>query len=160
MFSVTLLAVGKLKEKFYAQAVQEYEKRLRAYCRFQLIELPEYRLPETPAPADIAQGLAAEAQRIRAAIPKGSWLCVFTPEGRQLSSEAFAAQLRSVKNAGRSAACFVIGSSFGLAPELKQQADFCLSVGPMTFPHHLFRIMALEQLYRAESIQAGTKYHK
>ncbi len=160
MFSITLLAVGKLKERFYAEAVQEYEKRLRGYCRFQLVELPEQRLPEDPNAAEIAAGLAAEAARIRAAIPKGSYLCVFTPEGKQLSSEAFAEKLRAVKNAGRSAACFVIGSSFGLDPSVKRQAELCLSFSPMTFPHHLFRIMALEQLYRAETIQAGTKYHK
>ena len=85
---------------------------------------------------------------------------MLTPEGRTLSSEALADKLRAIKNEGRSAACFLIGSSFGIAPEVKQKADFRLSFGPMTFPHHLMRVMALEQLYRAETIQAGTKYHK
>ena len=160
MFAITLLTVGKLKEKFYMAAVEEYAKRLSAYCKFRLVELPENRLPENPNPSEIAAGLAAEAERIFAAIPKGAWFCVLTPEGTELSSEALADKLRSVKNEGKSAACFLIGSSFGMDPSVKRRADYRLSFGPMTFPHHLMRVMALEQLYRAESIQAGTKYHK
>ena len=160
MFTVTLLTVGKLKEKFYMAAVEEYAKRLSAYCKFRLVELPESRLPENPNPSEIAAGLAAEAERIFAAVPKGAWFCVLTPEGTELSSEALADKLRSVKNEGKSAACFLIGSSFGMDPSVKKRADYRLSFGPMTFPHHLMRVMALEQLYRAESIQAGTKYHK
>ena len=160
MFSVTLLTVGKLKEKFYLAAVEEYAKRLSAYCRFKLIELPETRLPENPNRTEIDAGLAKEAEQIFQNIPKGAWFCVLTPEGRTLSSEALADKLRTIKNEGKSAACFLIGSSFGIAPEVKQKADFRLSFGPMTFPHHLMRVMALEQIYRAETIQAGTKYHK
>ena len=160
MFTITLLTVGKLKEKFYTAAVEEYAKRLSAYCKFRLVELPESRLPENPNPSEIAAGLAAEAERIFAAVPKGAWFCVLTPEGTELSSEALADKLRSVKNEGKSAACFLIGSSFGMDPSVKRRADYRLSFGPMTFPHHLMRVMALEQLYRAESIQAGTKYHK
>lgn len=160
MFSVTLLTVGKLKEKFYLAAVEEYAKRLGAYCKFSLVELPETRLPENPGVSEIAAGLAKEAELIAAAIPKGAWFCVLTPEGKELSSEALADRLRAIKNEGRSAVCFLIGSSFGIDPEIKRRADFRLSFGPMTFPHHLMRVMALEQLYRAETIQAGTKYHK
>ena len=160
MFAITLLTVGKLKEKFYMAAVEEYAKRLSAYCKFRLVELPESRLPENPNPSEIAAGLAAEAEKILAAVPKGAWFCVLTPEGTELSSEALADKLRSVKNEGKSAACFLIGSSFGMDPSVKRRADYRLSFGPMTFPHHLMRVMALEQLYRAESIQAGTKYHK
>ena len=154
MFAVTLICVGKLKEKFYLAASEEYAKRLRGYVDFTLIELPETRLPDDPSPAQIAQGLAKEAELIRARIPKGAWFCVLTPEGTQLSSEEL------VKGSGRSAACFLIGSSFGMDPLLKQLADRKLSMSKMTFPHHLARVMVLEQLYRAESIQAGTKYHK
>ena len=160
MFTITLLTVGKLKEKFYTAAVEEYAKRLSAYCKFRLVELPESRLPENPNPSEIAAGLAAEAEKILAAVPKGAWFCVLTPEGTELSSEALADKLRTVKNEGKSAACFLIGSSFGMDPSVKRRADYRLSFGPMTFPHHLMRVMALEQLYRAESIQAGTKYHK
>ena len=160
MFSITLLTVGKLKEKFYLAAVDEYAKRLGAYCKFNLVELPETRLPENPNAAEIAAGLEKEAELIAASVPKGAWFCVLTPEGRELSSEALADKLRAIKTAGKSAACFLIGSSFGIAPEIKRKADFRLSFGPMTFPHHLMRVMALEQLYRAETIQAGAKYHK
>lgn len=152
MFAVTLICVGKLKEKFYLAASEEYAKRLRGYVDFTLIELPETRLPDDPSPAQIAQGLAKEAELIRARIPKGAWFCV--------PSEELAAALASVKGSGRSAACFLIGSSFGMDPSLKQLADRKLSMSKMTFPHHLARVMVLEQLYRAESIQAGTKYHK
>ena len=160
MFSITLLCMGKCKEKFYIAAAEEYAKRLRGTCDFRLVELPEYRLPENPSEAEIAQGLAREAEAIKKAIPRGAWFCVLTPEGRQLSSEELAQTMKNVKNAGKSAACFLIGSSFGMDPGLKAMADLKLSMSKMTFPHHLARVMVLEQLYRAESIQAGSKYHK
>lgn len=160
MFEITLIAMGKLKEKFYLSAAGEYSKRLGGYCKFQLLELPECRLPENPSPAEIKAGLEKEAEWICAKIPKGAWFCVFTPEGQELSSEDFARKLKDVKLSGKSSACFLIGSSFGMADRIKQMADCKLSMGKMTFPHHLARIMVLEQLYRAEAIQAGSKYHK
>lgn len=160
MFNVTVLAVGKLKEKYYIQAVEEYVKRLSGLCKVQVLELSEYRLPDNPSPAQIAEGLAREGQLIREKLPRGAWFCVLTPEGKKLSSEGFAAALAEVKNSGRSAACFLLGSSFGIAPEIKALADLRLSFSDMTFPHHLARVMLLEQLYRAESIQAGSRYHK
>ena len=160
MFNITLITMGKLKEKFYISAAEEYRKRLGGYCNFSLLELPEVRLPENPSPAEIAAGLEKEAEQIFSRIPKGSWFCILTPEGKTLSSEAFAQKLAEVKLGGKSSACFLIGSSFGISPKVKDKADFRLSMGPMTFPHHLARIMVLEQLYRAEAIQAGSKYHK
>ncbi len=160
MFSVTLITVGRLKEKFYVSAAEEYAKRLRAYAKFELIELPEQRLPESPFPAEIEAGLKKEGAQILGRVPKGAWLCVLSPEGRMLSSGQLADALAGVKSGGKSCACFVIGSSFGLAPEVKQRADLLLSMSKMTFPHHLARVMVLEQLYRAEAIQAGSKYHK
>ena len=160
MFSITLICMGKCKEKFYIAAAEEYAKRMKAYCEFRLLELPEYRLPEDPSAAEIAQGLAKEAEAIKKAIPKGAWFCVLTPEGKLKSSEELAATLRTVKNSGKSAACFLIGSSFGMDPSVKAMADLQLSMSKMTFPHHLARVMVLEQLYRAESIQSGSKYHK
>ena len=160
MFDITLITVGKLKEKFYLSAADEYKKRISGYCRFQIVELPEYRLPEDPSPAEIHIGLEKEAEQITAKIPKGAWFCVLTPEAKTLSSEALADKLAQIKLGGFSSACFLIGSSFGIAETLKKRADFKLSMSPMTFPHHLARIMVLEQLYRAESIQAGSKYHK
>ena len=160
MFDITLIVMGKLKEKFYLSAAEEYQKRLKGYCSFKIIELPEHRLPEDPSPAEIQAGLDKEAELIFAKIPKNSWLCIFTPEGKILSSEEFAGKLKEVKNMGKSSACFLIGSSFGISQKVKDKADFKLSMGKMTFPHHLARIMVLEQLYRAEAIQAGSKYHK
>ena len=160
MFDITLIVMGKLKEKFYLSAAAEYEKRLKGYCSFKIVELPEHRLPEDPSPAEIQTGLDKEAELIFQKIPKGAWLCIFTPEGKILSSEEFAAKLKEVKNIGKSSACFLIGSSFGISQKVKDKADFKLSMGKMTFPHHLARIMVLEQIYRAEAIQAGSKYHK
>lgn len=160
MFDITLITMGKLKEKFYLSAAEEYCKRLKGYCSFQIIELPEHRLPENPSSTEIMAGLEKEAELIASKIPKGAWFCIFTPEGKLLSSEAFAEKLKEVKLSGKSNACFLIGSSFGIARRIKERADFQLSMGAMTFPHHLARIMVLEQLYRAEAIQAGSKYHK
>ena len=160
MFDITLIAMGKLKEKFYLSAAEEYAKRLKGYCQFHLLELPEHRLPENPSPAEVTAGLEKEADLILSKVPKGAWLCVFTPEGKELSSEGFAQKLKEVKLSGKSSACFLIGSSFGMADRIKAKADFKLSMGKMTFPHHLARIMVLEQIYRAEAIQAGSKYHK
>ena len=160
MFDITLIAMGKLKEKFYLSAAAEYEKRMKGYCQFKILELPEVRLPEDPSPAEISAGLEKEADLILTKIPKGAWFCVLTPEGKMLSSEALAAKMKEVKLGGKSSACFLIGSSFGMAQRIKDKADFKLSMSPMTFPHHLARVMVLEQLYRAEAIQAGSKYHK
>ena len=160
MFDITLIAMGKLKEKFYLSAAAEYEKRMKGYCQFNLIELPEVRLPENPSQAEINAALEKEADTIITKIPKGAWFCTLTPEGKLLSSEMLAQKIKDVKLSGKSSACFLIGSSFGMAPRLKAMADFKLSMSPMTFPHHLARVMVLEQLYRAEAIQAGSKYHK
>ena len=160
METIAVLALGRLKEPFYLQAAAEYAKRLSGYCKFSLTELPEYRLPEAPSPAQIADGLRREAQTIREKLPKGAWFCVLTPEGKKLSSESFAKTIDAVRLGGKSSLCFLLGSSFGIAPEIKALADLRLSLSDMTFPHHLARVMLLEQLYRAENILAGTKYHK
>lgn len=160
MFEITLITVGKLKERFYLSATAEYEKRLKGYCNFKLLELPESKLPDNPSPAEITAGLDKEAELILAKLPKSAWFCIFTPEGKLLSSEALAEKIADIKLSGKSSACFLIGSSFGIAQQIKDRADFKLSMSPMTFPHHLARIMVLEQLYRSEAIQAGSKYHK
>ena len=160
MFEITLITVGKLKEKFYLSAAEEYKKRLSGYCKFNLMELTECKLPDNPSPAEINAGLEKEAELIFSKTPKGAWFCIFTPEGKLLSSENFAEKLAEIKLSGKSSACFLIGSSFGIAQSVKDKADFKLSMSPMTFPHHLARIMVLEQLYRAEAIQSRSKYHK
>ena len=160
MFDITLITVGKLKEKFYIAAADEYVKRLKGYCQFRIIELPEARLPENPSLAEISAGLDKEALQILNSIPKNAWFCILTPEGKLLNSEELAKKMHDIKLSGKSSACFLIGSSFGIAQQIKDKADFKLSMSPMTFPHHLARIMVLEQIYRAEAIQAGSKYHK
>ena len=160
MFNITLIAMGKLKEKFYLSAAAEYEKRLKGYCQFNLIEIPEVCLPDNPSPTEISAALEKEADTIIEKIPKGAWFCTFTPEGKMLSSEELADKIKNIKLSGKNSICFLIGSSFGMAQKLKNMADFRLSMSPMTFPHHLARVMVLEQIYRAEAIQAGSKYHK
>lgn len=159
MQRITILCVGKLKEKFYAAAVDEYRKRLSRFCKLELLELPENRLPEDPSPAEIQQALAAEAEQIRAKLPHGAViaLCI---EGKELSSVALAKKMESLATSGFSQLTFLVGGSCGLDETLKQQADLRLSMSPMTFPHHLARVMLLEQIYRAYQIQAGTRYHK
>lgn len=160
MFEIVLITVGKIKEKFYQAAADEYIKRLGGFCKFRLIELPECRLSDTPSPTEISAGLEKEALMIQEKIPKNSWFCIFTPEGKMFSSEALAQKIADIKLSGKSCACFLIGSSFGISKTIKEKANAAISMSPMTFPHHLARIMVLEQLYRAEAIQSGSKYHK
>ena len=160
MQKITVLCVGKLKEPFYEQAVKEYEKRLSRYCRLELVELPEQRLPDAPSPAEIAQALRREAALIGQKLPKCGALIALCIEGELLSSPALAQKLRQFALEGRSHLCFLIGGSFGLQESLKQSADLRLSMSPMTFPHHLARVMLLEQIYRGFQILEGSKYHK
>ena len=160
MFAVTIIAVGKLKERFYLDAAAEYRKRLGGYCQLELVELPEQRLPERPSPKEIHAALEKEAQAIRARIPKGAAVIAMCVEGRLLSSEALARQLAGYAAGGTSKVCFLVGGSFGLDEGLKREASLRLSMSPMTFPHHLARVMLAEQIYRACTINAGTQYHK
>ena len=160
MQRVTVLCVGKLKEKFYAEAAAEYVKRLSRYCRLELLELPEERLPEAPSPAQIGAALAKEAAAVRGKLPAGCVLIALCIEGELRSSEALARLMADWGSQGAGHLVFLIGSSFGLHPSLKAEARLKLSMSPMTFPHHLARVMLLEQIYRAYQISAGTKYHK
>lgn len=156
----SIIAVGKMKEKFYLEACEEYCKRMKLYGGCRIREIAEFRLPESPSPAEIENGLKREAEDIRKAISSKAYLIVCTPEGRQLSSERLAEKFAEIKGSGRSEISFLIGGSNGLDASIKDLADFRLSVSPMTFPHHLFRVMLLEQIYRAENILAGGHYHK
>ena len=160
MQKVTILCTGKLKEKFYLDAVAEYVKRLSRCCKLEIIELPEERLPEAPSPAQIEAALAREADAERAKLPAGCLLIAMCVEGQERSSEALARYLAEAAARGAGHIVFLIGSSYGMHPSLKQQADLRLSMSPMTFPHHLLRVMLLEQIYRAYQINAGSKYHK
>lgn len=160
MQRVTVLCVGKLKEKFYIDAAAEYVKRLQRHCKLELIELPEQRLPDDPSPAEIQKALRTEGDAIREKLPKGGAVIALCIEGTELSSEALSKKLAQLASAGASQLTFLIGGSFGLHPRVKQRADLRLSMSPMTFPHHLARVMLLEQLYRAYQIDTGTRYHK
>ena len=160
MQRVTVLCVGKLKEKFYLEAAAEYVKRLQRFCKLELVELPESRLPESPSPAEVQRALAAEAVAIRERLPKGGAVIALCIEGKPCSSVELSRRMEELAVAGKTQLTFLIGGSVGLDESLKQQADWQLSMSPMTFPHHLARIMLLEQINRAYQISAGTKYHK
>lgn len=160
MLSITLLCVGKMRETYYTSAFAEYAKRLGAYCRFELAELPEQRLPSARHRKRSARHWKKKAQAIRARIPKGAAVIAMCVEGKLLSSEALARQLAGYAAGDTSKVCFLVGGSFGLDEELKREASLRLSMSPMTFPHHLARVMLAEQIYRACTINAGTQYHK
>lgn len=160
MLNITVLCVGKLKETFYIAAVREYEKRLKGYCKLTLLELPEEKLPNAPSQAQINAALEKEAQAIFSKLPKRATLVALCIEGKELSSEQLAQKFQQWATSGVSAIALVIGSSYGLHPLVKQQAALRLSMSPMTFPHHLARVMLLEQVYRAFKINEGSLYHK
>ena len=160
MQKVTIICTGKLKEKFYLDAAAEYAKRLSRFCTLTILELPEERLPESPSPAQIETALAREADAVRAKLPAGCLLIAMCVEGQERSSEALARYLAEAAARGAGHIVFLIGSSYGMHHSLKQQADLRLSMSPMTFPHHLLRVMLLEQIYRAYQINAGSRYHK
>ena len=155
MRKVTVLCVGRLKEPFYEAAAAEYVKRLGRFCKLEIVELAEQRLPENPSPAEVARGLAKEAEAIRAKLPPAATVVALCVEGRMKSSE----ELAQLLEGSEQLAC-IIGGSFGLDPSIKAAAQLRLSMSPMTFPHHLARVMLLEQIYRAYQINGGTRYHK
>ena len=158
--NVHVICVGRLKEKFYADAAAEYVKRLGGYCRLRLTELPEERLPQNPSRAQIDAALEREGAAIREKLPAGAAVAALCVEGELLSSEALADRLARWTAGGAGTLAFVIGSSHGLHPSVKALARLRLSMSPMTFPHHLARVMLLEQLYRCFKIEEGSGYHK
>lgn len=160
MLNVQIICVGKLKEKFYAEAVAEYEKRLSGYCKLTILELPEEKLPDSPSRAQIDAALVKEGEAILQRLPKNAVTIAMCVEGRLLSSEDLAERVSDWMLGGRSSLVLIVGGSHGLAPAVKDRAALRLSMSPMTFPHHLARVMLLEQLYRAFKIQEGSGYHK
>ncbi|MCI9155844.1 MAG: 23S rRNA (pseudouridine(1915)-N(3))-methyltransferase RlmH [Lawsonibacter sp.] len=159
MLSVYLICVGKLKEKFYKDACAEYMKRLSAYCKLTLVEIPEVKLSKEPTLGEIANALNKEGDAIRAKIPPSSRVVALCVEGRMRSSEEMAHMIPAQGSQDKHLV-FLIGGSHGLHPSIKGSANVQLSMSPMTFPHHLARVMLLEQLYRAFKIQEGSSYHK
>lgn len=159
MIQVTVITVGGLKESYWRDAVAEYEKRLSAFCKPTVLQLKEARLPEDPSPGEVRAALADEGKRILAAIPPRAYCVALCVEGKQLSSEALAARLERVL-AENGHLCLIIGSSHGMAEEVKAACQMRLSVSELTFPHQMMRVLLLEVLYRCFSILKGTKYHK
>jgi 23S rRNA (pseudouridine1915-N3)-methyltransferase len=160
MLSINIICVGRMRESHYISAFSEYSKRLTPYCKFELTELPELRLPQNPSQAEIDSGLAVEALDIEKHISSGAYVIAMCVEGKQLSSSEFASMFQKCANTGKSRICFVVGSSFGLSDSIKSRSDLCLSMSAMTFPHHLARVMLAEQIYRSIMINEGSKYHK
>lgn len=160
MLQIRLICVGKLKEKFYLEACREYLNRLSGYCKMDVEEIPETRLLDRPSEAEVAAALKVEAEAIAGKLTKGAAVIALCIGGTQLDSEKLSARLEKFASEGISRLCFVIGGSFGLHPTVKEKADLKLSMSPMTFPHHLARVMLLEQIYRSFKIIEGGKYHK
>lgn len=159
MLNVKFITLGTLKEAYLRDAAAEYEKRLGAFCRFELVQLKEERLSDDPSDSEIKNALAKESEKILALIPARAYVVAMCVEGKQLTSPELAEKLEEISSR-TSDVCFIIGSSFGLSDAVKQRADLRLSVSKLTFPHQLMRVILLETVYRAFNIQKGTKYHK
>lgn len=159
MMNINFITMGKLKESYFREACAEYQKRLSAYARVTVREPEPQSIPQNPSAAQISAALEREARDILTHTGNGFniALCV---EGKQLSSEQLAARIQNLGNDGVSTVNFIVGSSFGLAENLKSQCQMRLSMSEMTFPHSLARVMLFEQVYRAFSIINNGKYHK
>ena len=160
MLGVKLICVGRMRERFYTEAFEEYRKRLGAFCRFECVEIAEQRLPDAPSAAEIAAALEKEGTEILKAIPGNAFVTALCVEGKELSSESFSTLFTERENSGKPKICFLIGGSYGLSDTVKARADLKLSMSKMTFPHHLARVMLAEQIYRAFKIAEGSRYHK
>lgn len=160
MQKITLITVGRLKEDYLRIAAAEYQKRLSGYCVFTEQVLEPVRLSGSPSKAAISAALEKEGEDILAKLPRGCFKVALCVEGKQLTSEQLAEKIAENATFGGGQMAFIIGSSYGLAPKVKQACDLKLSMSAMTFPHRIAHIMLLEQLYRGFSILAGSKYHK
>lgn len=160
MLNVNVICVGKLKEKYLTDAVKEYSKRLSAFCKLSIVELDETKLSDKAGDTEIAAALKSESEKILAKTGKDSFAIAMCIEGKMYSSEELSKLFDRISVEGKSRVDIIIGSSFGLSDEVKKRADLRISVSPMTFPHQLFRVMILEQVYRAFQISTGGKYHK
>ncbi len=159
MLNVKIYVTGTLKEQYYKDAIAEYKKRLNAYCKLEIIEYKEFKLPDEPSQKQIEQALVVEGQKILADISPRAYKIAMCVEGKQLSSEEFAEKLDSIASTHGEVA-IIIGSSFGLSDEVKRACDFRMSVSKMTLTHQMLRVWLVEILYRCLSIIHGGKYHK
>ncbi len=160
MLKVTVIHVGNLKESYYREAVEEYAKRLSAYCKYSSVEIKESPLSENPSQSEIERALEKEADMILSAVPKKAYTLALCVEGKELSSEELAGIVDKAPTEGLDSLIFIIGSSYGLSPRVKSFANYRLSFSKMTFPHRLMRVMLAEQIYRAFTICGGKQYHK
>ena len=157
---ITLLTVGKIKEKFYRQAIEEFQKRLKRYCKLELIEAADEKTPDCPRARQLEQILQKEGERLNKYIRAQDYVVALVIEGQQLDSQQLSEKIQTLGLNGTSSITFVIGGSLGLSNELKKRADYCLSFSKMTFPHQLMRVILLEQIYRSFRIAEGAPYHK
>lgn len=160
MLNIKIICVGKLRERFYIDAFNEYARRLSAYCKFECAELNETKLGDKPSDKEIENALVRESVDIEKAIPKDAYVIAMCVGAKQLKSEELAQKINSLALSGRGKICFIIGGSFGMAESVKQRADMRLGMSEMTFPHHLARVMLTEQIYRSFKIIEGSRYHK
>lgn len=160
MLNIKLICVGRLREKFYIDAFDEYARRLSAYCKFECVELNEVKLGDKPSDKEIENALVRESADIEKAIPKDAYVIAMCVGAKQLKSEELAQKINSLAISGRGKICFIIGGSFGMAESVKKRADMRLGMSAMTFPHHLARVMLTEQIYRSFKIIEGSRYHK
>ena len=161
MLRINIICIGKIKEKYFTDAIGEYAKRLGAFCKFSIIELAEERVKSnTPNAAQIDEVINAEGKRILQKISPSDYVAAMCIEGKLLSSEELAQTLNNVAVVGKSTVDFIIGGSYGLSQEVKSRADMRLSMSRMTFPHQLARVILSEQIYRSFEISTNGKYHK
>lgn len=160
MLNINIVCIGKIKEKYWTQAIEEYRKRLSAFCRFSITELDEERIKNNPSASDIEKTLGAEGKRIISKIPKGSFTVCLCIEGQPISSEQLSKKVEEIALNGYSTINFIIGGSWGLSDEVKNACQLKLSMSKMTFPHQMARVILCEQIYRAFEISSNGKYHK
>lgn len=157
---ITIVSVGKLKEKYLREGIEEYAKRLSAYCRLQIVEVSDEKAPEELSASEMEQVKRKEGERILAQIKPDHYVIALAIEGQMWSSEKLSAEMDKLALHGRSQLAFVIGGSLGLSAEVLKRSDLQLSFSKMTFPHQLVRLMLVEQVYRAFRIGRGEPYHK
>lgn len=157
---ITVLAVGKIKEKFYTDAIAEYTKRLSRYCRLELIQVADEKTPDNAGKAEEARIKELEGKRLLAQMKESAYVIALAIDGESLSSEGLSRKLERLGIDGKSHLIFVIGGSLGLSEEVLKRADYGLSFSKMTFPHQLMRVILLEQIYRSYRISCGEPYHK
>ena len=156
---VTLICVGKVKEKFYRDAIKEYEKRLGAYIKLNTIEISDEKV-KVENDSEIALAMEKEGNNILSKIKDNQYVITLEILGKNLSSEEFASKIDNLMLTGKSDITLVIGGSYGLSDNMKKRSDFALSFSKMTFPHQMMRVVLLEQVYRAYRIITGASYHK